>query len=244
MALPEQWCPTIALLSMAGWKSSLPILGPLLAGGLLWWLLAPSSPQVAGGSDPSGTSGSVREDGWSAVSFADLKPGGTIPGWEFAAGGFAIVELEGRTVLALNPEPMGEGQLRFSQMFTGRGGLRARMKGEKARRSAPRFGVSFHNEAQYQLRATPSSGVLELTRREDVLASTEWKADPNSWLWLELRVEGPVFEGRAWKEGEPRPEKPQVQWTAPAPPGLLRAVVQGAPYANRPIYYDRIEVLR
>lgn len=225
---------------MAGWKSTLPILGPTLAvAGLAWWLFARDS----GGTDSVSP---PEAETWSSVPFGELQPGATIPGWEFAAGNFQIIARDGRNVLALNAEPMGEGQLRYSQLITGKGGLRARMRGDRARRAMPRFSVSFHGETQYQFRAVPSSGVLEFTVKEQVLASAPWTWtwEPSAWLWLELRVDGTRFEGRAWKEGEPRPASPQVTYAAPSAPGLLRAVVQGAPYANRPLYYDRIEVLR
>jgi hypothetical protein len=227
---------------MAGWKSTLPILGPVLAAaGLLWWLLGrDGDPGTGAGNAESPGSG----EAWAAIAFEKLKPGDTVPEWEFSSGKFQIVELEGRVVLALQPEPMGEGQLRFSQLITGRGGLRARMRGERTRRATPRFSVSFHGERQFQWRAVPSGKVLEFTAEEKVLGSAPWTWEDEAWLWLELRVDGSRFEGRAWNEGQPRPAVPQVTYTSPDSPGLLRAVVQGAPFAYRPIYYDRIEVLR
>lgn len=230
---------------MPGWKSTLPILGPALAvAGVLWWFFGSGANNSNPGTTPPL---SPSAETWSSVAFQDLKPGAAIPGWEFAAGGFQITELDGHPVLALNAEPMGEGQLRYGQLITGKGGIRARMKGERTRRSAPRLSVSFHGESSWQFRTSPGTKdqVLELTTdKEQVLASTPWTSEANSWVWLELRVDGQKFEARAWQEGHPRPDKAQLTYDAPAAPGLLRAVVQGAPYANRPIYYDHVEVLR
>lgn len=136
--------------------------------------------------------------------------------------------------------------------MTGGGGVRARMQGERSRRSAPRFCVSLEGQSEIQLRAYSAKEVVEIAVPgipEKVLASVPWKWQPERWLWMEFHAatagtSGTRFEGRVWPEGDPLLESPAIVYDSPAPPGMLRAIVEGAPYALRPIYYDRIEAQR
>jgi hypothetical protein len=239
---------------MPGWKSTLPLIGPaliLVVAGLLWWL-----PHRGGGGGGAASGEQEKGEPWEAVDFGSLKPGGTIPGWAVVQGSFHLVEHDGRTMLEMQPEPMGEGKVEWSQIMTGGGAVRARMQGERARRAAPRFCVSLHGESEIQLRAVPATEVVEIAVPgipEKMLASVPWRWQPDRWVWLEFRatswtapdgVPGTLFEGRVWAEGERRPDTPTVQYQSRVPPGRLRAIVEGAPYALRPIYYDRIEALR
>jgi hypothetical protein len=126
------------------------------------------------------------------------------------------------------------------------------MQGERTRRAAPRFCVALQGESEIQFRAVPAKKVIEIAVPgipEKVLASAPWEWKPDQPLWLEFKAGpdksgGTLFEGRVWSGGEPRPDAPTIQYQSPAPPGLLRAIVEGAPYALRPIHYDRIEALR
>lgn len=235
---------------MAGWKSTLPLLGPALllaVAGLIWW----GGPSTSSPEQPA-----ARKELWEEVDFASLQPGGTLPDWEIMQGAFQLVAREGRTMLEMGPEPMVEGKVRWSRVLTGGGGVRARMKGDRARRAAPRFCVSLLGDSEVQLRAAPLKDVLEIAvpgAPERVLVSMPWKWRPEQWLWLEFRVSprataegtpGSLFEGRVWADDEDRPPSPSIQYEFPAPPGLPRALVEGAPYALRPIYYDRIGTLR
>lgn len=231
---------------MPGRKSTLPLLGPaliLLIAGIVWWW-----PRAAG--KPAANSQKVES--WQSVDFTSLKPGGSIPGWDINQGAFRLVEIQGRTVLELQPEPMGEGKLKWSQLMTGGGAVRARMQGERTRRAVPRFCVALEGGSEVQFRAVPVKEVVEIAVPgipEKILATAPWEWKSGQPLWLEFKAHpdksgGTLFEGRAWAEGEPRPDAATLQYQSPAPPGLLRAIVEGAPYALRPIHYDRIEALR
>jgi hypothetical protein len=209
-------------------------------------------PHGGAGNGGATVTGTQKGESWEPVDFASLKPGGSIPGWETVRGSFGLVEREGRTVLEMQPEPMVEGKVKWSQVMTGGGAVRARMQGERSRRAAPRFCVSLEGESEIQLRAVPGKDVIEIAVPgipEKILASVPWRWQSERWLWLEFRAtpganNGSVFEGRVWAEGESRPEKPVARYESPTPPGMLRANVEGAPYALRPLYYDRIEALR
>ena len=234
---------------MPGWKSTLPLIGPaviLAVAGILWWLPGKNTDSTPGGTGPK------KEEQWEAVDFSSLKPDGPLPGWEVGQGTFETVENEGRTMLVMQSEPMVEGKVRWSQAMTGGGAIRVRMQGARTRRAAPRFGIAFQGTSEIQLRAVPGKDVLEVAVPgvpETVLASVPWTWQPERWLWLEFRAGvdeggGSLFEGRVWAEGESRPGAPSIRYRSPTPPGVVRAVLEGAPYALRPIYYDRIETLR
>ncbi len=240
---------------MPGWKSTLPLLGPVLilaVAGLVWW-------PPRGGKDkaPPPSKVEATEEVWEEVDFTALRPGGTIPEWEVMQGAFQIMEKDGRIMLEMQYEPMVEGKVRWSRVLTGGGAVRARMRGDRTRRAAPRFCVSLLGESEIQLRAAPLKDVVEIAVPvipERVLASVPWKGwQPDRWVWLEFRIlpralpdggTGSLFEGRVWLEGEPRPVEPTIRYESPAAPGVPRPVLEGAPYALRPIYYDRLGALR
>lgn len=233
---------------MPGWKSTIPLIGPaiLLVAAVCIWQLSPT-----GGPDERPVADAASGEQWNAVDFSELKAGGTIPGWDVVRGTFGLVERDGRVMLEMQPEPMTEGNVTCGQLMTSGGGVRARMRGDRIRRAAPRFCVSLHGDEEFNLRAVPSTGVVEITTvQEQVLASVPWRWQQEKWLWLEFRIHpdpktnGAVFEGRTWADGETRPAGPTVRYDSPTLPGLLRASVRGAPYALRPIYYDRMEILR
>lgn len=225
----------------------LPLIGPVLAlvaAGLIWRLSpdAENTPVPAADAGPS--------ENWAAVDFSGLKPGSMLPGWDVVRGTFGVAERDGRVMLALEPEPMAEGNLTCGQLLVRGGGIRARMRGERSRRAAPRFAVSLNGDTEFILRAVPSGKVMELaTVTEQILASVPWTWQPAKWLWLELQVQpqpdgGAVFEGRAWAEDEPRPAAAGIRHRIPGLPGILRPALRGAPFALRPIETDRIELLR
>lgn len=230
------------------------LLGPfavmLLFGGLLWQSgrhAAKDGDRPAQTGDPSGESGAPRA---SRLDLSTLAPGDSLPEWEASQGNFRLVELEGRTVLELSHEPMEEGRLLWSRLIPKTGAVRARMWGPRTRRNAPRFSVGVVASSAIWLRATPLKRVVEIVGKEEtVVASVPWSAVSERPVWLELRLlrgEGPGapgrVEGRVWFDEEERPEAPTIEATLGEEIGFARAVVAGAPYALKPVYFDRLEV--
>lgn len=240
---------------MSRWKSILPATGALLAlivAGTLWWL--PPAPPEA----PLATG-----ERWERVDFTSLKAGAAIPGWDFQQGSLSLVTKDGQTVLQQLPDPMTEGTLSWTQMLPGGGGLRARFSGEKSRRAYPRFALGMHGDFSVHYRTVPATSTQEivlsvpveesgkLILRDDTKVTVPWRWDASVPVWLEFRAfpsgkpgGGFTFEGRTWAEGSSRPETAGVIWESPAYPGILRAAVQTAPFAFRPVFCDRIESLR
>lgn len=198
----------------------------------------------------------VAEPGWTAVDFPALRPGGALPGWEFRQGALSLVEKDGRTVLQQTPEPMTEGVAVWMKMLPGGGAVRARFFGERARRSTPRFALGMWGDLKVHLRAVPATDTVEivlsqpveeqgkLVERDVEKATAPWQWEREKPVWLEFRAgpaaDGYEFEGRIWTEGSPRPEAAAVRWHCPQNPGILRAAVQMAPFALRPVFCDAI----
>ncbi len=237
---------------MSSLRSLLSLLLPLLllavTGWFWWWsarvpALAPADPS------PGGTSAAAA-GAWTEVDLASVRDGGSIPGWEFMRGSFAVVDRDGRRVLVMQPDPMVDGKVVAFQSLRGGGAVRARMTGEATRRARPRFGVGMQDHNEFQFRAVPQTSVIELTINEQVVASAPWEwPGPGHRLWLELRVEpgaagGSRLEGRCWAEGAPRPEAPGVTFERGPSVGFLRPVIRGAPYALKTIEIDSIATLQ
>ncbi len=185
---------------------------------------------------------------WEPLDFSTLRAGGKIPGWTVQQGDFKLVAREGVVMLELGSEPMEEGWLKAERMILS-GGIRARMSGEAHRRVAPRFSVSLEGSRPFQLRAAPVPGVLEIVTSNEVkLASMpwQWRKEQKLWLELVLQPDGPRqvrLEGRAWHDDEQRPPQPQLEARTGSMKGRLSPSVRGAPFALRPLFVDRVEVL-
>lgn len=221
-----------------------------LLGGLIWMILS-GGPDAA----PSGTP--VTSSGWIPMDLSAASTLDQIPNWDVRRGTYRLTEVEGRKLLELGPEPMVEGKVLWKRQMWGGGGVRARMQGERARRTWPRFSVGLHQERELHLRALPGERRLELAScdpdltNESILTTTtipEWPADPIAWFWLELIVTGQadgesLCEGRFWQDGKIRPETAQLAHRTRLGAGVFRAALQGAAFSLKPILTDAVETL-
>jgi hypothetical protein len=212
----------------------------------------PSSDKSPVATDDSGRF--TKED------FAQVPIGGLPVGWEAPRGAFGVVEGASGRVLEFGPEPMVEGRVLLPGVLTGGGMVRARMQGERAKRTFPRFGVGLGQDVAYKLQALPGEGQLRLVEakqllvngkpveEDTVLVTVPWTWEPNAWCWVELSVKasenGSAWEGRAWAEGATRPTEAMLNFTTASPPKLVRATIHVAPFALKPIYIDRVETQR
>jgi hypothetical protein len=198
----------------------------------------------------------AAEDRWIPMDLARAAAVDQIPGWDVRRGSYRLGAVEGRQVLELLPEPMVEGKVLWTRAMRGGGGVRARMRGDRARRTYPRFSVGLHQERELHLRAFPGERKLELVAcnpdltDEVVLAGIplpDWNWKPEDWFWLELQIlpdgAGSRCEGRLWTEGTARPEVPLLTHQTASPPTVVFAALQGAPFALRSIVIDAAETL-
>jgi hypothetical protein len=233
-------------------KWILPALGPLAVGlalGAMIWHSGRQPKQEAAKGEPAAKAAS--RDRSTRLDISSLATDASLAGWESVQGSFRLVELEGRTVLELGPEPMEEGRLVWSRLLAGRGTVRARMWGARTRRNAPRFALGLVASSSFVwLRVMPLESTIKIVGREEqVLASAPWSAVSERPLWLELAFRrssapatGSRVEARVWFEGEERPEAPTLEADVAEELALARAAVAGAPYALKPIYFDFLEV--
>ena len=196
-------------------------------------------------------------ESWIAFDLSKAAAADRIPGWDVRRGTYRISTGEdGKRVLEQLPELMVEGKVLWTRAMRGGGAVRARMRGDRARRAFPRFSVGLHQERELHLRALPGERRLELAacdpdlNNEVVLAGTplpDWNWKPEDWLWLELRVlpdgDSWLCEGRLWREGTERPEMPVLMHQMKLPATVFFAALQGAPFALRPILIDAAETL-
>ena len=194
---------------------------------------------------------------WIPMDLGKAEAVDRIPGWDVRRGSYRLREMEGRKVLELLPEPIVEGKVLWTREMRGRGGVRARMRGDKSRRAYARFSVGLHQDRELHLRAFPGERKLKLVAcnadltNEVILAEMPlpgWHWKPEDWLWLELQIvpQGggiSICEGRLWTQGSLRPEEAQLQYRLTLPQTVFFAALQGAPYALRPILIDAAETL-
>lgn len=233
---------------MAASKFSVIQLIPLLIligfGWLAWSLQEPTVPQQTGDA--------ASADPWLKEELKPTEAGKLPSGWEAPRGSFLSEAWEGSPAVTLLAEPMVEGRIIIQQLLRGGGGVRAQMQGDRAPRAFPRFGVGMQGksaeageakEVTFQLRATPAQQKLEIVRQvaetDTSLAETAWTWQDKKPLWLELLAipsdKGAVLEGRAWADGETRPDKPLVTHESTLNPSLIKATLHATPFALKPV---------
>lgn len=253
MASPQAHTPPRRRLT---WLRLLPLAGPLLLSGLLAWLLLPTNtpppplPKPSAPPPPLAQAAAAAPD-WQEVDWNAVTTEGVLVGWIAEQGAFVLRPnpATGEPSLAQEPEPMTEGIYR-SWTRLSHGGIRVRVTGEPHRRIPPRFSIGLEGRRPFHLRAAPAHKRLELvTPPEVMLAQAPWTWQEDRALWLELLClpapgGGVRLEGRAWPEGDARPGTAALVVEESAPPGRLSPSVRGGPFALKPIFTDRIELLK
>lgn len=225
-------------------KASLSLLLPLgvlaLIGLVEWGEKPPEKPSEAAPKAPAPV--------WEIQDFSSVKDGEMPQGWQAPVGTFGVATVDGKKALEFQHEPMVEGRVLLPGVMPGGGIIRARMRGDKARRAFPRFAIALtHDNMNFQLRALPGDEKIELVSNETSLASAAWDSPAAGWIWLELTAKPTAdgtstsWEGRCWLEGAARPESAMLTHQSTPPPKLLRASLHLAPYALKSIFVDRVE---
>lgn len=234
-------------------KSLLTPLVPLLMlggmGALVWMLQSPQ--KQSSGAAP-------KTINWEMEEISPSENGKLPAGWEAPRGNFVMETKDGKHVVSLQPEPMVEGRIILQKLLRGGGGIRARLSGERAPRAFPRFGVGLQGksasageskESTFQLRATPGLKKLEFieqfAEQDHARAEAAWTWREGVPLWLEIRAqpaaEGCALEGRAWAEGELRPETATISLTVSLNPSLMKATIHATPFALKPVLIEKVE---
>jgi hypothetical protein len=97
------------------------------------------------------------------------------------------------------------------------------------------------------LKASPTKGVLELFKRDDVVASAPFSWKSGTWTEFRLRVRQAgadtwEIEGKAWPQTDPEPADWTVTLEEKTAPHDGRPSIWGSPYSGTPIRYDDLIV--
>ena len=163
-------------------------------------------------------------------------------------GAFTIVTEGGNKMLQLGIEPLTEGGVLLGKSLKRGGTVKAKVRASSKRRSFPRFSVGIGGTSGYRCRIAPAEKLMEINKEDTRLAKADFTWKSEAWYWVEISVvpaqaEGKwSIEGRCWEDGQPRPETPQVGHTATEPPPNGKASVWGAPFSEKPIFFDDIEI--
>ncbi len=185
---------------------------------------------------------SLKED------FQKLSPGALPDELMVVDGAFSIVAAGENKLLEIGTEPLTEGAVLLGKSMKHGGTIKAKIKASSKRRSFPRFGVGLGGTSGFRLRVTPADKAVEIVKEDERVAKAEfaWKTD--AWFWVELKVtpseakDSWLVEGRAWEDGQPRPEAPSVTTSSSTAPPNGKASLWGAPFSLVPIQFDDVEV--
>jgi hypothetical protein len=164
-------------------------------------------------------------------------------------GGFAVKEEGGNKFLELPGAPLETFGTLFGPTEASGLAVSARIQGTGKGRRFPTFAVGLNGVGGFKLQVAPAKKFVELVKGEEVVASTPFTWQSDSWTMLRLqcrKVKDGEFkvEGKAWKQGDAEPKDWQVSRaeTAESPAG--RPSVWGMPFAGTPIKFDDLVVTR
>ncbi len=160
---------------------------------------------------------------------------------------FAIVAEGENRFLQMAGAPIVDGGVLLGISVKGAVQVKAKIRAKGKRRSSPRFGVGLHGVGGYRLWVVPAHKELQITKEDVVLAQVPLEWASGSWTHVEFRVlnaasGGSQIEGRAWAEGQPRPEAPQLTHSSAAAPGQGKASLWATPFSELPVDFDEVVV--
>jgi len=164
------------------------------------------------------------------------------------AGQFSVKEIGGNKVLELPGNPLEDFGALFGPAESEGVAVRARVRSERTKRLAPRFGVGLSGVSGYRLLVVPGQNVLQLLKDQQVVASAPFDWKPDTWTSLHLEVrkisEGKwIIQGRVWSEGTSEPETWSISFEVSEIPPAGRASIWGAPYSGKPILFDDLSLI-
>ncbi|MCB1205046.1 MAG: hypothetical protein KDN18_12375 [Verrucomicrobiae bacterium] len=170
---------------------------------------------------------------------------GSIPGGASVVKGSWAVDA-GAKKLVVAAEPLLEGWLEFGPEIREKGAsITASGRAPGSGRLQSRFGVGLYGRNGFQLRLVPVRQEVELVHRGEVILSRPFPHDPSQLQQVELSVRAErqhwIVSGRAWKEGEDRPEDLLFEHKVFAVELLFplagKAVLVATPFSGEPISF-------
>ena len=160
---------------------------------------------------------------------------------------FSIIAESGNKLLRMAPSPIVDGGVLLGSSVKGGVMVSARLRATAKRRSSPRFGVGLHGVGGYRLLVVPAHKELQLMKDDAVVVQVPYLWTSGTWTHLEFSVlktsdEGSRIEGRAWGEGQTRPDTAQINFVVTTPPGQGKASLWATPYSELPVDFDDVTV--
>lgn len=177
--------------------------------------------------------------------------GGSVPGGASVVKGTWSVDTAAKKLLAA-PEPLVDAWLEFGPEVREKGAvITASVRGPGGDRLKSRFGVGLYGKNGFQIRLVPVRQEIELVRRGEVLLRRPFPHDPSDLHRIELSVRPErqhwIVSGRAWKDGDERPDKPIIEHKVFAVELLFplagRSVVFATPFSGDPVAFASAVVM-
>jgi hypothetical protein len=145
-------------------------------------------------------------------------------------------------------EPLDDGVVLLGKSLKNGGVVKAKIKASSKRRSAPRMGVGIGGTSGYRFRLVPAEKKVELSKEDGRLIAVDFAWKPDAWFWVEISVVPAKeagkwnIEGRAWEDGQQKPEAATVSQTVVEKPPGGKASVVGTPFSQQPIQFDDVTI--
>ncbi len=180
--------------------------------------------------------------------FNDLEVGDIPSNWMALDGEWSVIELDGSKVLQLSPDPLVEASIQFGKSVKGEGATATvRVKANRKRRTAPRFGLGLHGGNGFHFRVVGVTKKIELKKGDDIMQSVDFDWRPGEWHFMELTVKPAdtawTVSGKIWAESDEKPEQNQLEYIATDVKLSGKVSVLATPYAGLPIYFDDLTAM-
>ena len=191
----------------------------------------------------------VAEDFQYSQNFEKLEFGDPPDELFVVEGDFQVIAMtDVNKALKLPAIPLVENGALFGKSSKGAMTAEVRVKGEKKRRSYPRFALGVHGISGYRLRVVPAKKQVELVKDEEVVHTAPYTWTTAAWCQMKISVSTDavgktVVQGWVWSGSDAVPEKPSITLVSDEAPGQGKASIWGSPYSGKDIVYDDLKVI-
>ena len=163
-------------------------------------------------------------------------------------GAFVVKQDGGNKFLELPGAPLAEGAgVLFGPTEKDGVAVSARIYATGKGRRFPAFAVGLNGVGGFRFQVSASKKLIELYKGDEVVASTPYTWESDSWTnlrlqWRKVKEGEWVAEGKAWKQGAAEPR----EWAISHPEKMElpagRASIWGTPFSGTPIRFDDLAV--
>ncbi len=163
-------------------------------------------------------------------------------------GAWTVKQESGNKFLELPGAPLDTFGLLFGPSETADVAASARIYGTSRGRRAPILGLGLNGVGGYKLQVAPGRRTLELHSGDQIVKTTPFQWQTNSWTILKLQIRKTgdrawAVEGKAWPQAAPEPAW-LISVTATNAPMAGKASIWGAPVSGTPLRFDDLQVQR